>query len=211
MQSLLWINWSGPLLIRWLYLGICWPSVLSIQYLNPYLLFDDCVLGIHWSSVLTQYSVFKSKLTFNDCVLGIHWSSVGQLQWRQQEKVECGHVIGEQNHQSTILTWSLIIWWAQVGEPPLVFLDEPSTGVDPVARRNLWSIIGWIMMIMTQYSMMTMTMFWHWNDDNDDKVESSETANQWCWPATAWRSARRCVTGLPSWSTGSSRCCRSTA
>merc|ERR1719192_2468977 len=45
-----------------------------------------------------------------------------------------------------------------VGEPPLVFLDEPSTGVDPVARRNLWSIIGRIQrngqsVVLTSHSM----------------------------------------------------------
>jgi ATP-binding cassette subfamily A (ABC1) protein 3 len=45
-----------------------------------------------------------------------------------------------------------------VGEPPLVFLDEPSTGVDPVARRNLWSIIGGIQrngqsVVLTSHSM----------------------------------------------------------
>lgn len=31
---------------------------------------------------------------------------------------------------------------ALIGSPPLVFLDESSTGVDPVARRKLWNIIS---------------------------------------------------------------------
>jgi ATP-binding cassette, subfamily A (ABC1), member 3 len=30
---------------------------------------------------------------------------------------------------------------ALIGSPPLVFLDEPSTGVDPAARRFMWSVI----------------------------------------------------------------------
>jgi len=45
-----------------------------------------------------------------------------------------------------------------VGEPPIVFLDEPSTGVDPVARRNLWNIIKGIQangqaVVLTSHSM----------------------------------------------------------
>ena len=47
---------------------------------------------------------------------------------------------------------------AMVGEPPIIFLDEPSTGVDPVARRNLWKIIERIQaagqsVILTSHSM----------------------------------------------------------
>jgi ATP-binding cassette subfamily A (ABC1) protein 3 len=30
---------------------------------------------------------------------------------------------------------------ALVGEPPIIFMDEPTSGVDPASRRKLWSII----------------------------------------------------------------------
>merc|ERR1719446_251068 len=31
---------------------------------------------------------------------------------------------------------------ATIGSPQIVFLDEPSTGMDPVARRALWKVIS---------------------------------------------------------------------
>ena len=49
---------------------------------------------------------------------------------------------------------------AMIGEPSLVFLDEPSTGMDPVARRHMWEIITDIVtkrekcsLILTTHSM----------------------------------------------------------
>lgn len=30
---------------------------------------------------------------------------------------------------------------AFIGNPPIILLDEPSSGVDPMIRRNLWDVI----------------------------------------------------------------------
>lgn len=36
----------------------------------------------------------------------------------------------------------LSVSMALIGNPPLIFLDEPSTGVDPQAKRFMWNIVS---------------------------------------------------------------------
>jgi len=51
----------------------------------------------------------------------------------------------------------LSVAMAMIGEPPIVFLDEPSTGMDPVSRRSMWDFISQTMhgrsVILTTHSM----------------------------------------------------------
>ncbi|KDR09441.1 hypothetical protein L798_00662, partial [Zootermopsis nevadensis] len=47
---------------------------------------------------------------------------------------------------------------ALIGNPPIVFLDEPTSGVDPLARRNLWTVLTSIQksgqsIVLTSHSM----------------------------------------------------------
>mmetsp|Transcript_45107 Transcript_45107/g.130239 ORF Transcript_45107/g.130239 Transcript_45107/m.130239 type:complete len:2061 (+) Transcript_45107:77-6259(+) len=49
---------------------------------------------------------------------------------------------------------------AVIGEPPIIFLDEPSAGMDPVARRHMWNVIQSIaqrrehnLVVLTTHSM----------------------------------------------------------
>lgn len=46
---------------------------------------------------------------------------------------------------------------AMIGNPPIVFMDEPSTGMDPKARRFMWTVISTISTKRKQSSILLTT------------------------------------------------------
>eukprot|EP00095_Tigriopus_kingsejongensis_P007156 snap_masked-scaffold285_size222332-processed-gene-1.2 protein:Tk07156 transcript:snap_masked-scaffold285_size222332-processed-gene-1.2-mRNA-1 annotation:"atp-binding cassette sub-family a member 1-like" len=59
---------------------------------------------------------------------------IGFVGLKQYADRKCGQYSGGNKRKLNVAQ-------ALVGDPPIIFLDEPSTGVDPVARRKLWDAI----------------------------------------------------------------------
>jgi ABC-2 type transport system ATP-binding protein len=70
----------------------------------------------------------------------------GPVQKRREEQALEMAGLGEIRHR---MTHTLAVGWKQrlalacaiLHEPPLLFLDEPTSGVDPISRRNFWGLI----------------------------------------------------------------------
>lgn len=76
---------------------------------------------------------------------GIYGVSRSEIASRMQKSLENVGLSGQQNQliSSLPLGWKqkLAFAVATFHQPAIVFLDEPTSGVDPIARRNFWELI----------------------------------------------------------------------
>jgi ABC-2 type transport system ATP-binding protein len=111
------------------------------------------LLGLNWRTgaeelrqrigVQLQETQFPDKITVEE-VLRLFRSfyrrgmtvdeAIGIAQLEEKRRARVGGLSGGQKQRLAMAT-------ALVGDPELLFLDEPTTGLDPQARRHLWDLV----------------------------------------------------------------------
>src|SRR4051794_38601426 len=80
-----------------------------------------------------------------DFYAGVYRVSGERKQRRVSELIEMAGLTGRERQLAGTLSggWKqrLALGCAIVHQPPLLFLDEPTAGVDPVSRRSFWTLI----------------------------------------------------------------------
>jgi ABC-2 type transport system ATP-binding protein len=115
---------------------------------------DVEVLGLRWSTderklrqllgIQLQETQLAEKLTVRETVRLFRSfyrrgreadDVIALVQLEEKARARVGSLSGGQKQR-------LALGCALVGDPSLLFLDEPTTGLDPQARRQLWELIG---------------------------------------------------------------------
>ena len=115
---------------------------------------DVLVLGRRWGQddralrellgISLQETQFSEKLTVGETIQLFRSfyrqgpapaNVIGMVQLQEKSHARVGQLSGGQKQR-------LALACALVGDPELLFLDEPTTGLDPQSRRQLWDLIG---------------------------------------------------------------------
>ena len=113
---------SGEIFYRGQTRGEAFRNEVGIQFQNTALL---SMLTVR-ETLKTFQSLYRKTAAIDDLVL---MCQLAEFQNQYNDKISGGQ------RQRFLLALALI------NQPELLFLDEPSTGLDPQARRNLWHLV----------------------------------------------------------------------
>jgi len=135
---------------------------------------EACVAGLdvgQETEAVKQRIGYMSQLfsLYGDLTVDENITFFGGLYGVRGERLEARrawvlHMAGLEDHRAQ-LTAELSLGWKQrlalgcavLHEPPILFLDEPTSGVDPISRRNFWELIysladgGTTVLVSTHY------------------------------------------------------------
>lgn len=95
--------------------------------------FDALLMDLTGRETLEIFCLLRGIPRYE--IKGITWKLSNELGFRQHlDKNISAYSGGNKRKLSTAL--------ALIGDPSLIFLDEPTTGMDPGAKRQLWNIIN---------------------------------------------------------------------
>ena len=140
-------NGSGKATVIRMLIGLLSATSGSGNVLGYDIMKENAEIRKHTGYMSQKFSLYDDITVEEnqDFYAGIYGVADDQLAQRKREILEMADLVGKEK----LITGSLSGGWKQrlalgcaiIHEPEMLFLDEPTGGVDPIARRQFWDII----------------------------------------------------------------------
>jgi ABC-2 type transport system ATP-binding protein len=140
-------NGSGKTTVIRMIMGLISPTSGTGKVLGYDITTDNEKIRSHIGYMSQKFSLYDD-LTVDenlDFYAGVYCVPKGKIDKKKKEILEMADLIGKEN----MITSNLSGGWKQrlalgcsiIHEPEILLLDEPTGGVDPIARRQFWDVI----------------------------------------------------------------------